>query len=195
MAQRVEWQPAFFDEFDGSSLNLTRWIPRDPLPGNGSTDPSHYSVLNGNLHFSGSAAVSTFGIFAQPFGRFEIRARIQPAAGSHARFRLMPVPLSKLPAITVFDVSGDDPGNAYFGNEWGTPQSERSFGDSVAVPELAAAFHSFTVDWENGRIVWSVDGKQKFKSSEGVPSLPVWLLIEAGGGTVDVDYIRVSRRP
>lgn len=195
VAQRQAWQPVFSEEFEGAELNLTRWIPRDPLAGSGSSNPLHYGVADGVLHMTGPAAVSTFGTFARPYGRFEIRCRVNPAKGLRARFRLMPVPLSQLPAIDVFDVTGDDTKKAGFANTWGTPQTERSFGDSVVVTDLSVGFHIIAVEWERDSIVWLVDGKEKFKSTEGVPSLPAWLSIDVGGGALDIDYIRVSRRP
>ena len=199
LAQKASWQPAFTEDFEGTRLNLARWIPRDPLAAplatSPATAPGLLNVSAGQLHMSGPAAISTFGLFAQPYGRFEIRFRIAAAGDTKARFRLLPVPLAPLPAIDIFEVTASDKKKITFANSWGTPQTERSFGDSFAGPDLSAAFHTITLDWHHDNLTWFIDGKEKFHSSESVPSLPAYLLIDVPAGTLDIDYIRVWRRP
>ncbi len=138
------------------------------------------------------SALSTFGLFAQPYGRFEIRFRT--GAETRARFRLLPVPPAPLPAITVFEVTGES-NKISVANSWGTPQTERTYGDVFPVPDLTARFHTVTVVWERDRIAWTLDGKEKLVSTEGVSSLPAFLLIDLASGTLDIDYIRVWHHP
>jgi beta-glucanase (GH16 family) len=149
------------------------------------------TVVGGQLHLA-SGAISTFGLFSQRAGRFEIRFRVAGSSGVRSGFHLLPLPPGPLPAIDVFEVAGDAPTRVLLGNRWGTEQTERSYGDSFDVPDLSAAFHTIAVEWEGERIAWFVDGKEKFRSVDGVPRQPVFLTI---AGTLDIDYVRVYRRP
>jgi beta-glucanase (GH16 family) len=128
--------------------------------------------------------MTTFGLFSQVYGRFEIRLRLSNSKRERARFRLLPVPLGTLPSIDVFSAEG---GKISFGNSWGNEQTERTFGDSFAAP--AAGFHVIGAEWTRSKITWTVDGKDQLESVDGVPGVPMFLMIE---GPMDVDYIRVA---
>jgi beta-glucanase (GH16 family) len=100
------WKCTFADDFDGSSLDLTKWIPqRTDTSGymNGhaacfTDSPNNVSVSDGTLKLTAreepapfscggdfttrytSGMVSTAqGRFSQTYGRFEVRAKIPPA--------------------------------------------------------------------------------------------------------------------
>jgi beta-glucanase (GH16 family) len=212
----VKWVETFADDFNGKELDLSRWTPHDPF-GSQTYAPEAVEVNGGQLHMTArgkdgeytSGIVSTFGLFSQTFGRFEIRCRVPVGRGLRPRFLLLPVPLGRLPEIDVFEVIGNAPSKVYFANRWGTEQTERSFGDSFAGPDLSTGFHTLAVEWDREKIAWFVDGKEKFQSVEGVPRQPMYLLIDlAVGGRLarspdasttlpasfDIDYIRVFQR-
>ena len=235
----------FDDEFDGAKLDLSRWTPHDPW-GHvrdrqlQAYSPDAVSVSGGQLHIvarrteAGEAAawydgrnreyisgiVSTFGLFSQTYGRFEIRFRAPAGRGLRPGFLLLPVPMGTLPQIHVFEATSETTSAAkfekagvtswksFFANRWGTEQTERSFGDSFTVPDLSNGFHTVAVEWEPDRIVWFVDGKKTFESVDGIPRQPMYLLIDlAAGGRLarspdvstvlpacfDIDYVRVYR--
>jgi beta-glucanase (GH16 family) len=193
--------PTFADEFNGRELDLSRWAPHAPL--DRVRAPAAVTVSGGQLHIvSGSAG--TFGTFAQTYGRFEIRCRIPAGRGFRARFRLLPIPLGTLPAIDVFETTGGAPSKVLFANHWGTEQTERSFSESFTGPDLSAAFHTLAVEWDRDRIVWFIDGKEKFQSVDGIPHQPMFMLLDVTAGSdtstaspasFDIDYIRVYQRP
>jgi len=226
------WTLTFADEFNGTDVDLARWAPHDPW---GQVrdrqlqawSPASAEVSGGQLHliarrtaedspvrYDGqnreyvSGIVTTFGTFAQTYGRFEIRCRVPAARGLRAGFSLLPVPLGPLPEIDVFRVAGDAPAQISFGNHWGTGQTDRSYGDAFPGPDLSSGFHTIAVEWDAEKIVWFVDGREKFRSVDGVPHQRMYLLLELAvggrrgllpnGSTVlpasfDVDYIRVYR--
>jgi beta-glucanase (GH16 family) len=200
--QRV---PSFADEFNVPQLDLARWVPHDPqdslnqdrLNDKAPVSPaaSDLRISGGQLHIPPGGALSTFGIFAQTYGRFEILAKAPTAKGLRARFRLMPVPFGSLPAIDIFEASGT-PAKISLTNRWGTEQTERSFAESLSSPDLSAEFHTIAVEWTREHISWLIDGKEKFRSIDGIPHQPMYLLLDlAGAGpateTLDVDYVRV----
>jgi hypothetical protein len=140
-------------------------------------------VSGGWLHLKPGQTVTTFGLFAQTYGRIEV-----PFRGNRGRFRLLPVPLATLPAIDVFEL---EPGRIAFGNRWGTEQTEHSFGDSFDLP--TAPVHTVAVTWDASGITWSVDSKERFRSTEGVPRQPMFLTLEGSDGDLDIDAVQVFR--
>lgn len=192
-----DWVLTFADEFEGKDLDLSRWIPHAPLDTRPIASDS-LRLSGGQLHLSGT--VSTFGMFAQMYGRFEIRFSRPEGQMSHARFLLAPVPAGKLPEIDIFESAGK-PDRVLFANRWGNEQTERSFSDSFEAPDLTKGFHTIAIEWERNRIAWFIDGKATFESVEGVPQQPMCLVIEMkdhnepGRSPLDIDYVRVYERP
>lgn len=229
----AKWVQTFDEEFNGKELNLSRWSPHDPWGHVRDRQlqayaPEAIEVSGGQLHivarrapvnevpvrYDGkereyvSGIISTFGIFSQAFGRFEIRCRIPAGRGLRPGFLLLPIPFGTLPAIDVFEAIGSTPSKIFFANHWGTEQTERSFGDSFTGPDLSTGFHTIAIEWDRERIAWFVDGKEKFQSVDGVPRQPMYMLIDlAVGGRLarspdatttlpasfDIDYVRVYR--
>jgi beta-glucanase (GH16 family) len=170
------WSLTFSDEFDRSELDLAKWVPHEPAARVRDEAPASIEVSGGQLHIvSRSLAggtVTTFGIFSQIYGRFEIRCRIAAGKGMRSALRLMPLSLG-LPSIDVFEADGGTPAKIFFGNHWGTEQTERSYGDSLPVPDLSAGFHVISVEWDRDRIAWLTDGKKRFEctSAASVPGV------------------------
>ncbi len=227
------WVVTFDDEFDGPQLDLAKWAPHDPfgIVEDGQLQawsPEAVTVSGGQLHivarrttsdearvkYDGrereymSGIITTFGLFEQTFGRFEIRFRAPTGRGLRPGFLLLPVPSGTLPEIDVFETNGSAPSKVFFANRWGTEQTERSFADSFSVADLSNGFHTVTMDWERDRITWSVDGRKIFECADGVPHQRMYLSIDlAVGGRLaqapdnttslpasfDIDYVRVYR--
>jgi hypothetical protein len=174
------WVPTFADDFDGAMLDLSHWIPHSPWATVKTSDP--VTLSGGQLHVAGHSVITTFGMFAQTYGRFEIRCR---TAASGAKFMLLAIPLGTLPAIQIFETTGNKLSVA---NRWGTEQTERSFGDSFTAP---IGFHTIAVEWEPDYISWLVDDKEKFRSVDGIPHQPMYLLLDLTA--TDVDYIHIYK--
>lgn len=212
------WILTFADEFDSPELDLAKWSPHEPGGQARDAHPEAITIGGGQLHVTARRAskgyiqgiVTTFGTFAQRYGRFEMRCRVPAGRGLRAIVSLRPVPLAPLPAIGLLEVNGATPSTISFGNDWGTEQTRRSFGDSFPGPDLSAGFHTIAVEWDQDKILWSIDGKDKFQSVDGVPSQSMFLALElaVGGGTgslsartpddstafpasFDIDYVRV----
>ncbi len=135
-----------------------------------------------------SGIITTLGSFAQMYGRFEIRCRVAAGKGLESKFWLMPVPEGEVPAIDILDVVGSEPTKAFFGNRWGDERTERSYSGSATVPDLSNGFHTVAIEWDEKRIVWSVDGKDTFTSVSGVPHQPMYLVVNLAVGGLTAKY-------
>jgi hypothetical protein len=190
LSQERPATPAFSDEFDGRELDLTRWIPHDPF--GAAQSPAAAEISNGRLRLNGT--IATFSLFSQIYGRFEIRCRMPPSRGARVEVRLLPVHLGTLPAIDLFTAGTNGASRIFFANHWGTEQTERSYGNWFDAPDLSAEFHTVAVDWGRNKISWSLDGKSKFQSVDGVPQQPMFLEIGSqspDGAPLEVDYVRI----
>jgi beta-glucanase (GH16 family) len=119
-ADGTPYRCSFDDEFDGSTLNTTQWLPlttaKNGVKAGGGcfvNDPDNIGVADGSLHLTvqqetapfvckspkgyfytsvTAGQVTTSGKFAQKYGRFSIRAKFPAAApgGIHSALWLWP---------------------------------------------------------------------------------------------------------
>src|SRR5580692_4147009 len=87
--ENASWVLTFDDEFNAAELDLSRWAPHDPF--GHLRAPEAVAVSGGQLHIAVSGVVSTFGLFSQAYGRFEIRCRVPTGQRLRPEFRLLPV--------------------------------------------------------------------------------------------------------
>lgn len=212
----------FAEEFDGNALNYSKWSPHEPgkltLDGAQTFVPEAVEVSGGQAHITArktktgftSGIITTFGTFAQIYGRFEIRFRMPAGGGLEPQFRLLPVPSGEVPSIDVMDAIGSDPATALFTNRWGDARADRDYAGSHRVADLSTGFHLVAVEWDAEKVVWFVDNAESFHSFDGIPHQPMylaaWLAVgtakagEPNAGTrfpavLDIDYIRVLALP
>jgi len=224
------WVLTFSEDFEGNELSYPKWVPHDPWGRERNREgqayvPEAIGVQDGVARITAkrelarydgrqreftSGMLTTQGSFAQTYGRFEIKCRAAAGKGLQSRFWLMPVPSGEIPSIDIYDVIGSAPGSALFGNWWGDEKTERSFTGSYDAGDLSAGFHVVAMEWDENRIVWTVDGKERFRSTSGIPHQPMYLAISlAVGGaqarypdqsakfpaTFEIDYVRVYQLP
>ena len=216
------WTLLFDDEFDGVTLNYSKWSPHAPgklsLSGLQTWTPEAIAISGGQAHIVArrtktgctSGMITTFGTFARTYGRFEIRFRIPAGRGLEPLFRLLPVPDGEIPSVDVMNAIGSDPATALFANRWGDARADRDYTGAYKVDDLSTGFHIVAIEWDEEKIVWLVDGVERFHSFDGVPHQPMYLAVSLAVGTakagepdeqtkfpavLDIDYIRVFGRP
>ncbi len=223
------WELRFSDEFDGGALEFPKWSPHDPWNHERNFEVQAYTpesielrdgvahlvarvanaIYDGKKREYTSGMFTTYGSFAQMYGRFEIRCRFPAGKGLQPKVWLLPVPNGEIPAINIADFVGRDPGRVLFGNLWGDTKTERSYSGGWPLPDLTSEFHTYTIDWDETRIVWLIDGKERFRSTTGIPNQPMYLAMSlaVGGETAkwpdsttpfpasfDIDYVRIYKR-
>src|SRR5579863_1582157 len=133
---KQDWVLTFAEEFEGKELSFPKWTPHDPWGRERNREGQAYvpeaievkdgaarivarrqiASYDGRQREFTSGIVTTYGSFAQTYGRFEIRCRVAAGKGLESKFWLMPVPSGEVPAIDIVDVVGSEPKKALFGN-------------------------------------------------------------------------------
>jgi beta-glucanase (GH16 family) len=211
------WTLKFDEEFSSSAVDYAKWSPHAPgkvvLEGQQSWIPGAIAISGGQAHLTArkiasgytSGVLTTLGSFAQKFGRFEIRFRMPAGAGLEPLLRLLPLAASGEPSIDVLHASGANPSRALFANRWLETNLDRDYTGSWDGPNLSNGFHTIAAEWDSEKIVWFVDGVERFTSWDGIPQEPMYLAVclevhdpdaqTHFPATLDIDYIRVFSRP
>ena len=189
------------EEFDGSTLDTTRWTPYDGHSSNGIShwNPQELSVGGGELHIhshgkdpSGAADYSgalawALGSGNQTYGTWLVRARFDPGAGYGPAILLWPQS-GQWPSDGEIDlVESVQPqrNTALASLHWGTTapgqrDSGKLYGDYTQ-------WHVYGVDWRPDHVRISIDGQAVYDSRYStdhpvIPHHPMHLVIQQEPG-------------
>lgn len=226
------YELTFNDEFTGSGIDRSRWQLRykwGEAPVNGelqayvddafSFDGEVAHILGQDS--PGDYANQTFAyrsgllasVFHQRFGWFEIRCQMPRGQGFWPAFWLLGENgTSGVNEIDIHEYLGDEPSTMHMTLHWGTDYGtgHKSDGTSYIGADFSAAYHTFAVDWDAARVIWYVDGVERFRhTGEGVPQVEMYVIanLAVGGdwpgapdastvfpGDYAIDYIRVYKK-
>jgi beta-glucanase (GH16 family) len=202
-AEKPGWKLTFDDEFGGTSLDLTKWNPNDPEGRERNHELQAYvtnaftvgggilrvkaekreAFYSGKMRSITSGMMSTQGKFAEEFGRFEIRCKVPKGKGMWPAFWLLPEPSGWPPEIDVLEILGQEPDKVYMTHHFRDGERQhQSHGGSWSGPDFSAGFHDFAVEWSPERIVWFVDGAERFRSEDSIPKGKMFLLLNLAVG-------------
>jgi beta-glucanase (GH16 family) len=217
----------FDDEFIGPTVNRKRWATSLPWGNTNPGEQQYYtrhaltqrggmltitasrSPTNGKPYASG--AISSSERFAFSYGYAEIRAQVPPGAGLWSAFWLLSPVHNSNEEIDVLEVLGSDPSKGYAVLHFGTNSNKGKELGTYRNPDFSAGFHTFGLDWEPDRMVWYVDGVERYRVTQNIPSAPLFMVANlAVGGSdswagppdrytqfpadMNIDYIRVFQR-
>ena len=181
----------FRDDFDGTSLDTTKWNTKYAfcgsgccsLPSNGEQecyDPGQVQVYGGALHLVGTPQAQVNGLpygsgmissggadgsspkFDFQYGYFEARVKIPSGQGLWPAFWTGNSDGSWPPEIDVMEILGNAPDTWYGTVHYSTAQQQNNGdGTSWVGPDFSQDWHSFGVDWEPGVLVWYIDGVER----------------------------------
>ena len=222
------WQLVFSDEFNGSELDTTKWITSFPWGRSGANPDELQYYAEDAFEFANgihriraekrsmagyeytSGIITSYGKFHLTYGYIEIRAKIPQGKGLWPAFWLLPVDQDWPPEIDVFEILGHETNTVYMTNHWSSETEEHVFVQEVHVgSDFSQGFHTFAVEWGPSEIIWYIDGVERFRSNQGIPAEPMYLLVNlAVGGEwpgnpdettpfpayLEIDYVRAYQR-
>jgi beta-glucanase (GH16 family) len=201
---RPGWKLVFQDEFEGASIDTTKWNVRDPWGKERNQELQAYvtdafEMKNGTLRIRAerrrafydgkereftAGMMTTYGKFSQQYGRFEIRCRVPKGKGLWPACWLLPEPLGWPPEIDILEVLGHDTKTIYFTHHWeeGSGKYKSDGGKWQGPEDFGSEFHVIAAEWTPSDIRWEVDGQQRFRSTRSIPRKPMYLLLNLAVG-------------
>ena len=132
-----------------------------------------------------SGRISTQNLKTFTYGRFEVRAKVPNGQGYLPAFWLMANDENvygqwpRCGEIDCMEVMGQDTNKLYGTIHYGNPhaESQGTYTIEDGKKSCSDGFHTFTCDWEPGKITWYVDGKKYHEESN-------WHSTTEGQGTL-----------
>ena len=176
--------PTFSDEFDGTSLDTSKWV--DHLWYASPDSTPNYDVSGGSLRIWPVAGTSytrdyrhitTDGLYQQTYGYFEIEAKLPYGKGTWPAFWLYnhdaPVDRPEIDIMEAYSGGGPSSGwsdsslhpTAYGATIWtGAPDAQGGY-KMVQTPDLHADYHRYAVKWEPNRQTFYFDGQEVYAAT------------------------------
>jgi MYXO-CTERM domain-containing protein len=204
---RPGWQLTLQDEFDGTQVDVAKWVRRykwGEAQINGELQAyvdDAFQVQNGILTIVGDRRTATYAgqtfqyasgvlcsVAEQMYGYFEARLKVPAGQGMWPAFWLLGKNGSTgVNEIDIHEILGHQPSTVYMTVHWGTDYSSghQSDGTSWVGPDFSADFHTFGLEWNPDSIIWTIDGvERKRHTGAGVPQVAMYLILNlAIGGT------------
>jgi beta-glucanase (GH16 family) len=220
-----QWISTFADELDTGSLDTSKWFVWSGDLKHASTlnaaSPSLARVDDGSLFLGAvptpenkafpyaTGYIDTHGLFAQTYGKIEVRARAQYAPG--VWYAMWGRSWSTLVPELDIELLAEDITQAWFVNHWAMqplpPDERRGFTtvDGMDITKL----HTYAIVWKPDLVEWQIDGQayRRVTDSAKIPHDPMFWVMNAWvggwGGTpnvatqfpaqLEIDYVRIWR--
>lgn len=190
---------AFSDEFNGTTLDTSKW--NDKIWYETSNATKNYAVSNGSLKIwpqrdaSGAffnRTIDTDGKYYQTYGFFEIEAKLPIGKGTWPAFWLFNHIGSRRPEIDIMEAyAGGGPNSgwsdanyhptAYASTIW-IDAGNLGGTKTMVTSDLSAAFHKYALKWEAGMQTFYFDGKAVFSKAVSMPD-PMYLMLDLWYGS------------
>jgi beta-glucanase (GH16 family) len=214
-------QLAFGDDFNGNTLDTTKWNTAYPS-GNGGEQqfyaPDAFTVQDGILKITAeqrsmqdypytSGIITTQDSFSHEYGYFTMRAKLPAGPGFWPAFWLLPIEPDYPTEIDIMEMLGKDPDTVFMSHHWRAADQKHEIDtEFYQGPDFSSEFHTFSLLWNRTGLIWYVDGVERYHTTEGIPDKPMFLLanLAVGGkwpgnpdqtttfpSSMEIDYIQV----
>ena len=201
------WKLAWHDEFDGETLDETKWdVPegkrrdawwsRKAVALDGKGHLAIKTLKEGDKYYDGCAR--TRGKFEHAFGYYVARIRLQKSAGHWTAFWMYGSGVGKVghggmdgTEIDIMEKPWLDDRVQHTLHWDGYGKAHKSKGHVSRNPGVMKGWHTFSLLWTPDEYVFYVDGKERWRSSAGgVCQVPLYLKLsdeaKFGGWAGDV---------
>lgn len=158
-----------------------------------------------------SGLLTSYRLFSQRYGYFQMRARFPAGKGLWPAFWLAPIDLSWPPEIDIVEMRGDRPRRLEVTvHRRGRLRKDDATEFTVVVPNMTTGYHTYGLLWTPHFIAWYFDGRRvAFTAAKDLRTKMYILLDLAVGGdwvgapdgathfpaTMTVSYVRAFRLP
>jgi beta-glucanase (GH16 family) len=188
------WTLVWHDEFNGSSVDTSKWSYEVNGDGGGNSELQYYTarpqnsfVKDGVLTIQAqqedymgksytSARMRTLKKGDWKYGRFDVRAQLPYGQGLWPAIWMLPTDwvYGGWPAsgeIDIMEELGQQTDKVYGTIHYAVNGSHRQSGGSYVITQgtFASKFHIFTLEWDSTGMRWFVDGAQYFTAVTGKP--------------------------
>ncbi len=197
------WTLKFSDDFNGTTLDTSKWVPSWFGGNTGITkpvndtyeescyDPSNVSVGGGVVNIAAqtrscratnnktynyaSGIINSYGKYNFTYGVMEARVWIPPGTGRGQNWPAFWTNGENWPTTGEIDVVEVLGGEMcyHFHYDGGAP-------GGCASTTATAGWHTFSAKWQPGSITYYYDGQQVGQITQGVTSAPMYLIINFG---------------
>jgi beta-glucanase (GH16 family) len=193
--QGKTWKMVWHDEFDGTTLDATKWVCRpDGKRKDGWWNRKAVSLDGkGNLVIKTckegdkvvDGCIVTQGKFEHTFGYYVARIRLQKQPGHWSAFWLTCPGVGKVgdegrdgTEIDIMEKPWLDDRVQHTFHWDGYGKDHKSEGKIVKVPGVMDGWHTFAVWWKADEYVFYVDGRETWRTKGGGPSqVPEYILL------------------
>ncbi len=200
------WTMIWHDEFDGPSVDLTKWRIEDiHLIKNNELQyyaPDEVYIDNGNLvlrsrersywgydtngswrHFDyTSGLVESRNLCSTTYGKIEVRAKLPRTQGLWPAHWMLPSAGQWPPEIDIMELLGHEPSRVHMSHHWGSWPNVQTFTRHWDGPDFTQDFHTFAVEWWPDRITWLVDDVARAASTSNIPQEPFYIILNTAVG-------------
>lgn len=215
------YQLVWGDEFEGYSLDTTKWSYRALGQRSLATNIKDATFLNGKgqlcitlrnydgKYFAGM--IGSQGKYESLYGYYECRVKLNKCIGPHSAFWLQSPLIHQVGSpkeigteVDIFEYMPLHPEWVLHNLYWGYKEPIiRNVSKSIQVPQITKGYHTFGVEWDSLGYTFYIDGFETFHTDSAVSGVPLYLIASAeitgkwgdvllsDSDTVFFDYIRV----
>lgn len=193
-----EYQLVWHDEFDGTTLDSSKWSIRQPGPRFGGFNTLDNAKLDGQGDLVitmrrespdkiTTAMISTDGKYAPRYGYYECRVKVQHKSGNWTAFWLQSPDMSQVgntrkngTEIDIYEYAVPMKAQVMSNLHWfGYGKDHRTTGKHSDVEGLNAGYHVFGCEWTPDHYRFFSDGKLTWETTEAPSDHPEYLILSA----------------
>jgi hypothetical protein len=173
---------AFFDDFDGPTLDRAKWraVMSGPHHSGMRWNPAGVEASGGTLRvaaerqpdgvFTGAGVAIGYGpeAFGVVHGRIEMRARVEPGHGTAPALMGWPSRADRWPPeFDLMEATDGTRRRISVANHWEDPARPGQDNHELRWVDLDATdWHSYRVEWTPSSIAYAVDGREVYRSTD-----------------------------